>query len=303
MADHQKNSSGDEKPADSDAETVDAAPLANVASYVSRYSTAPSHLMANEAGSNLDDLDGSLDDHWSVPWSDLMMVMFVLFAVLLSAQMSETALVQTVQPQTEPLSPLSSGLEEPVIEEKELEKESEKDHEVLDDIRDSLFDPLSARALFAQSEQFIKESTLENVKVVLLEDDTVKVSVVGPTYFNLGSAGLNNSFKLFLKGLADILQPTNYEVRVIGHTDSYPISTPTYPTNWELSAARAAAVTRYLIKAGNMEPGRFTAIGKSMYQPVSPNTSLANRNKNRRVEILISRNEYIQKEVEEDEYL
>lgn len=231
-------------------------------------------------------LEGGVSGNWSVAWSDLMMIMFVLFAVLLSVRMSETSLVQ-------------ENAREP-----DLRGRQEQTREIPPrDMHDGVFDPLSVRTLFAQSERYIKESTLKNVKVVLLEDDTVKVSVVGPTFFDLGSAELKPEFKQFLEGLAGILKQHRYEVNVVGHTDSYPISTPMFPSNWELSAARATAVARYLIKAGQLNPGRFSAIGKSMYQPAASNDTLANRYLNRRVEIFITRNEYAPPEALANEHL
>jgi chemotaxis protein MotB len=76
-------------------------------------------------------------------------------------------------------------------------------------------------------------------------------------------------------------------VRVDGHTDSTPIDSPRYPTNWELSAARAVTVTRYLSESAGLPAARFTAAGYGEYRPLAPNDTREHRAQNRRVEIHI----------------
>ena len=94
--------------------------------------------------------------------------------------------------------------------------------------------------------------------------------------------------------LVSLMGITNYSVEVEGHTDDVPIKTKQFPSNWELSAARAAAVVRWLITRG-VDPVRLRAIGYGDTQPLSPNTTdegegiPANRNENRRIVIKIER--------------
>lgn len=94
--------------------------------------------------------------------------------------------------------------------------------------------------------------------------------------------------------LVSLMGITNYMVEVEGHTDDVPIKTKQYPSNWELSAARAAAVVRWLIGRG-VEPDRLRAIGYGSTQPVVPNLNEdgegipENREENRRIVIKIER--------------
>jgi len=76
-------------------------------------------------------------------------------------------------------------------------------------------------------------------------------------------------------------------VLIEGHTDNLPIRTAQYPSNWELSAARAARVLRYLVQKGGISPHRLTAVGYADTRPLVPNTTPANRAQNRRVDIAI----------------
>jgi chemotaxis protein MotB len=75
---------------------------------------------------------------------------------------------------------------------------------------------------------------------------------------------------------------------VAGHTDNTPIKTPQFPSNWELSTARAVNVAKYLIASG-VTPERVSVQGYASYRPLRANTSSQNRQANRRVEITLSK--------------
>lgn len=211
---------------------------------------------AEPTGAGLEDAlpggfdDASLSADWSVPWSDLMMVMFVLFAVLYVTQAAEREVFK------EPAS---------------LPKFER---------------PLTTSKIYEQSRRAVQEAELADIDVVLEANDSIKLSVKGATFFELGSAELRPQTRAFLDRLALVLQRNDRRVRVIGHTDSYPISSELYPTNWELSAVRATTVVRYLIRH-ELDPARFEIEAHSMYRPVVPNDSLKNQTMNRRVEIVV----------------
>lgn len=153
--------------------------------------------------------------------------------------------------------------------------------------------------VFARSQDAIREARIDNVEVVLMEDQSVKVSVQGPMFFELGEATLQSEVLEFLDRLAAVIEQTPFAVQVIGHTDDNPMDTEQFPSNWELSAARAARVARYLIDSAGIDPRRFTVIGRGEIEPAVPNTTAANRALNRRVEIIITRDEVEPKETAE----
>ncbi|NNM61966.1 MAG: flagellar motor protein MotD [Steroidobacteraceae bacterium] len=89
-----------------------------------------------------------------------------------------------------------------------------------------------------------------------------------------------------LKKLAGVLQPFPNPIRVEGHTDDRPIHTAQFPSNWELSAGRAASVVHEFTRAG-VDPMRLEIVGFGQYHPVASNATAAGRSANRRVSILI----------------
>ena len=94
-----------------------------------------------------------------------------------------------------------------------------------------------------------------------------------------------------LRTIAGSLSFANRHVMVEGHTDNAPIHTFRYPSNWELSTARATTVVRSLITDFHLSPKRLSASGYGEYYPVAPNDTPENRAKNRRVDIVILRSD------------
>jgi len=120
------------------------------------------------------------------------------------------------------------------------------------------------------------------------------VDVAEQLFFDSGQANLKNSGKDVLKKVGDTLKGYDDKViRVIGHTDNVPIAKAlqkAFPSNWELSVARATTVVRHLQEVG-VPAERMIASGRAEYAPVASNDSAEGRKKNRRIEItLIDRN-------------
>ena len=105
--------------------------------------------------------------------------------------------------------------------------------------------------------------------------------------FNLGSANLNPNIFELLDLAIDVTKGWPNSIRIEGHTDNIPINTDKYPSNWELSSARALSVLKYFIGNG-ISPEKISATGYGEYRPLVPNNTVENRAKNRRVEIFIN---------------
>ena len=127
-------------------------------------------------------------------------------------------------------------------------------------------------------EEYIEwETTPEGIRIVMND----------PILFDLGKAELKPAVFPVLQSIAKVIETQSpSEIEVQGHTDDLPIRTAKFPSNWELSAARALSVVKYFAKYGNVEPHKLSAIGYGEYRPAFIN-SPKDRPKNRRVEILL----------------
>ncbi len=114
-----------------------------------------------------------------------------------------------------------------------------------------------------------------------------RLSFEDQVLFNFGRAAINPAGFVFLDKIADALDKIPYAVRVEGHTDNVPIQTRRFPSNWELSVARAVNVVKYFAEVSNIDPKRLSAVGYGESRPVAANDTRPNRAKNRRVEIFL----------------
>lgn len=136
-----------------------------------------------------------------------------------------------------------------------------------------------ARALSSE----INEGKLE----IETEGRKINIRVTEKGSFKSGSATLNESFLPVLEVIRRVLAGTPGTISVEGHTDSIPISTAAFGSNWALSSARAVAVAHGLFEGGFLQENRFSVKGYADTRPLVPNDTVANRTKNRRVEVVI----------------
>lgn len=136
-------------------------------------------------------------------------------------------------------------------------------------------------------EKFVEREKLEGKILIHREERGLVVSMLTDgIFFERGSAELSEEAKRVLRQIAPILKGSGRLIRVEGHTCDLPIHTPKYPSNWELSVARATNVVRYLIACG-VPPNRLSAVGYGEFRPMFPNTNEENRRLNRRVDIVL----------------
>ncbi|MBU1001833.1 MAG: flagellar motor protein MotB [Proteobacteria bacterium] len=125
-----------------------------------------------------------------------------------------------------------------------------------------------------------------------MRPDAVAVNLRGAVFFELGSAELTPKALDILADIAPPLMGIPYRMTVEGHTDNLPISSPVFPSNWELSAARASAVARYFIDHG-FPRERVQVMGLADTRPLRPNQDAQgnplpeNQGQNRRIVILV----------------
>ncbi len=117
------------------------------------------------------------------------------------------------------------------------------------------------------------------------EGEGVTVRVDGRLLFPSGSAQLRPEAAEIMARVGGLLQRYVFDLYILGHTDSVPIETAQFPSNWELSSARAAAALRHLVREG-VDPRRLVAVGFAESRPIDTNTSPEGRARNRRVEFL-----------------
>jgi chemotaxis protein MotB len=115
----------------------------------------------------------------------------------------------------------------------------------------------------------------------------LEIEINSAVLFPTASADLTEAAKPIVERLGQILGATDSRIQVEGHTDDVPIETPEFPSNWELSAGRAATVVRLFADSG-VDPRRMAALGFGEYRPAAGNDTLEGRAANRRVVVVVT---------------
>lgn len=241
-------------------------------------------------------------ERWLVSYADFITLLFAFFVVMYSISsvnegkyrvLSETLESVFSQPtrSTDPIqmgevsrgqgelvaSPGKPDVPDFEIELPELPKErppiSEQNLRTINDISQQLSSALAD--LITNEDVSIKQT-----------EDWLEVEINSNFLFASGDARLAREAVPVIGQIADVLAPVSNPLQVEGFTDDQPINTPRFPSNWELSAARAASVVNLLDRFG-IEPGRMSAIGYGEFKPITDNETELGRQKNRRVVLVI----------------
>jgi chemotaxis protein MotB len=201
---------------------------------------------------------------WAISWSDLMMTMFIFFVVLYIYQAADRELSFGSGPGKNTFSDAGANH---IITLNETQPPSQ---------------------VYDRSRKVIHDVMVDGQSFFNLEKDkTVRMVLAGDFFFDLGSSALKDAARYQLDQVARALNETTHKINIVGHTDDLPSRSQQYPTNWELSSARAVQVARYLMEEGNVAQDRFFISAHAYFQPVAPNTGPENRALNRRVEIIL----------------
>lgn len=202
--------------------------------------------------------------HWSVPWADLMMVMFVLFVVLYVFSVRHENVVVLFSDRSVP-----GEVRVPVSE--------------LDVAIGRMARNVHEQGMPQTGPSVYYKSKDTGVSVVR-EKRAVRVTLRGELFFESGSAALRQEAQEYLAEVADVVRITQGNVDVIGYADS---SESSGVEGFQLTSARAAEVVRWFVEGAGVAANRFTVVGRSDHAPELPTLSQGHETANRRVEIVI----------------
>lgn len=140
--------------------------------------------------------------------------------------------------------------------------------------------------IFEDLKQYRRDMQLEGEIQLAVSEEGLVMQLADHALFDSGVAEISAKARPLLEKVGTIICKTPYAVRIEGHSDDQPIRTEQFPSNWELSTARAVNVLRFLVDRFELPPQRLAAAGFAEFQPVAPNTGPQNRARNRRVEII-----------------
>jgi len=217
-------------------------------------------------------------DDWVMTYGDMMSLLLTFFVLIVSfSSMQETKFQQAANSLRDAFGVLATpesviSFNDPLVPN---HNPSDEESDVLYEVR--------------QVEKMILDAELDKQVAVEVRDDGVLFRLNAPFLFKSGGAELAEEPKGVLEEMSKFFTKFPYKIEVDGHTDDIPIGSERFPSNWELSAARAVTVARYFQSVG-MPPERIAATGYGEFHPIADNATPEGREKNRRVEIFLHLN-------------
>lgn len=239
---------------------------------------------------------------WMVTYSDMVTLILVFFILLFSMSQIDLVKFEAISESfrnrmifdffpspvpmdnpTESSSHLESGKDSnefntptqlPNVNDRDRDQEEEAQEDSLTNLIEDV-------------EDFLDQEELHNVITANRTERGVVLVLQESILFDPGEAIILPSGEPFLKKIGKLLSEIPNNVKVEGHTDTVPMASYRYPSNWELSGARASSVIRYILDEFSFDESRFSLAGFGETRPVKPNTTKENMRKNRRVEIVI----------------
>ncbi|MEJ2168609.1 MAG: flagellar motor protein MotB [Desulfobacterales bacterium] len=218
---------------------------------------------------------GSTGGGWEIIYSGFAMILLCFFIMLSSfSSIKQSKVLQFVKSFVSAVSILPGGIK---VEDGNIIVPSSAD----------IVDRNSQLAhLYEKLKRLAEHQNIEHDATVAFSSKGLVMRLPDHALFDVGVADISSKAIPLLKKVGAIIADSPFEVRVEGHTDNVPIKTARYPSNWELSTARAVTVLRYFIETYGISSKRLSAEGFAEYHPMVPNDSVENRAKNRRVEII-----------------
>ncbi|GEN45930.1 flagellar motor protein MotS [Alkalibacillus haloalkaliphilus] len=230
---------------------------------------------------------------WMVTYSDMVTLILVFFILLFSMSQIDAVKFNAVaesyrQNVIFDFMPSAVPLEDPTdYEEGDMPEEDEDEDVAEEEEVTEAEDQENLEQLYEEIQDYLDEHELNDVITASQTDRGVVLVLQERVLFSSGEAELIDDFLPFLDKVAVLLNNIPNDVEVEGHTDDVPIDTYRFPSNWELSTARASSVIRYFIDQHSLDPTRFQATGFAEFKPVSDNATEEDLQRNRRVEVII----------------
>lgn len=240
-------------------------------------------------------------ERWLVSYADFITLLFAFFVVMYSIssvnegkyKVLSDSLEGVFNSRQKTIKPIQVGENEALTDQNESgdalikpvfdipdPKEKERKNELKED--------LQLENVAGEFKESFEDLIFEDKVKVERKADWIEISLDDSMVFVSGGVEPIDAAFPIIERIADIMKKHSNAMLVEGHTDNVPINSGLFPSNWELSAARAAAVVRYLALEG-VSPDRLGAMGYGEFNPIAGNESAEGRRKNRRVVLLISK--------------
>ncbi len=238
-------------------------------------------------------------ERWLVSYADFITLLFAVFTTLYAMSITDKKKVEEIMQSLQAsFGMVSAGTPAPKIN-----VVPSRPMNIIPSVKPEMSIAPSGRARSGQAKVRAEEKDFRQIKSAIEAylikqgaQDKVTLSITRrglivslkeAGFFDPGQARIKTSGYDLINTIAEAMTQYNNPLRLEGHTDSTPISTAQFPSNWELSAARATNGLQYLIKYFDIDPNKISATGYGEFRPVADNATPDGRAKNRRVDLVM----------------
>lgn len=249
-------------------------------------------------------------ERWLVSYADFITLLFATFVVLYALSQTDVAELSKIDESLQRAFSTASILQgnDGVLDSGQSILDSSAGNGFIQELMAEYISPKYESQSFEQIEKSIdelnKNGQLEGVDAKIT-DQGLSITFEEKYLFDSGSAELSPASKKLLDKIGVLIfeKFVMHNIRVEGHTDSMPIASAKYPSNWELSSARACTIVRYMIQRFKFSPSLFTAVGYADTRPAKNEKGQVNSRMSRRVEILVVKTKFNSIEKPQNEIL
>lgn len=226
-----------------------------------------------------------MNESWLIPYADMLTLLLALFIVLFAMSQVDSTKFHELKKALE--SAFSGGIG--ILSSDSDTMETEENALDPDPLVEFLLEEEVLREYKEMLDNYLRDQGMQQHVTTRITEKGLQITIQEIALFDSGKADLRPEALDIITMMAVMIAELDNFVEISGHTDNLPISTPEFPSNWELSVARSLNVMRYMLRNENLKPERFSVVGHGEYRPVSSNDTLEGRAMNRRVEVLILR--------------
>lgn len=231
-------------------------------------------------------------ERWLISYADFITLLFAFFVVMYSIssinegkfRVLSDSLNSAFRNQPSTMDPVQIGSPVKSMHTSTQQMENAKEEQQI----------VSLQPIADAMEEVLADLIEANMAEIRVDEEWIEIDIKTTVLFPSGSAVLQPLALPILHRIAKVLKKFSNPIHVEGFTDNVPISTQIFPSNWELSAARAASVVHLFMNEG-VQPQQMVAIGYGEYRPIAPNNTFEGKQKNRRVVLVILANEDIRR--------
>ncbi|KZL89982.1 flagellar motor protein MotB [Clostridium magnum] len=221
-------------------------------------------------------------ERWLLSYSDFMTLLMILFVVLFAM----SSVDQTKYKQLSESMKIAMGGGKSIVANQDAVSITENSKPLNTEIQ-AENEQSKLEKLQSQVDKYLEQNGMKGSVSTQIDERGLVVSINDTLFFDSGRAEIKTEPQKKLIEIGKIVNQLDNYIRVEGHTDNVPISNGQFSSNWQLSSARAANVTQFLITNSGIQPQKLSAVGYGEYRPILDNSTEEGRAKNRRVDIII----------------